>query len=221
MDKQSHFNLGMNSDRMLDANYNFNEITNSNDANDDASSIFGLNKDQLSVRNSGYPSYNEAGESSWKSENAECKHENDPMTSFTSRVNDCVGSFNNEAYQYAAYNQIESPYADQSPGAGPERSRKSLHEHHRREAYQISSMKNQLPSWYNPHYTPTNQHQGFFQHQYPYHQGSLSGPSTAPTDHNMRNMIHLTGRYLLSLDMFTRAHPRAHSVQISIFFARP
>lgn len=206
MDKQSHFNLGMNSDRMFDANYNFNEITNC----DEASSSYSFEKDQTAVR-TGYTEYNGAGGSSWKDESVECKQEADPAVGFQNPINENSSEYN-EDYQFDAseYDQIENSFSDEASALsrlGPERPRKTLHEH-RTGPYQISSMKNQLPSWYHPSYAPSHP-PSFFQHQYPYHQGSLIGPPSTPTDHNMRSMIHLSGRYYYTRNDYscTSSHP--------------
>jgi hypothetical protein len=200
MDKPSHFSLGMNSNQMLDRNYNFSEINNCG-AGDEASSSYGFEKDPSAIK-TGCQQYHDMGGSSWKSENVEFKQEIEPTTSYVSQINDCSNEFNSATYQYETYNQTEALYPNEassasgssSSGLGPDHPRKGLHER-RAGPYQISSMKSQLPSWYNPPYAPPHQ-SSFFQHQYPYHhQGSLVGPPLTPTDHNMRNMIHLTGRY--------------------------
>lgn len=182
MDKPSHFYSGSSSHQMFDSYGNFNET----DPN--TSSSFCYDKSQ-----SEYLGYQPARvDHNWSSETIECKQEIDPtfMQGSSENSSFCPENSCNEPYQYP-FNQISSPYLTDASAA------KSLQPHSSR-PYQITSQKNPLPSWYNPPQPP----RPFFPppnafHQYPYHHPDFSGaPSTANAEQNMRNMIHLTSRYL-------------------------
>lgn len=203
MDKPPHFNLGMNSQHTLDANYNFREITSS-ESQAAASSLYPYEKDhlQLSHSSSGYEDFTKLG-----SENVECKQEIDP-SSFSNNIhlneNSNYGSENefDEPYQYA-YNEVSPLYTSDTNSttmtATSQTLQKNISAHqHRMGPYHISSStKNQLPSWFLPNNPPSyTQPTSFFQHQYPYHQGSFMGGQPVPVEHNMRNMIQLTSRYI-------------------------
>lgn len=202
MDKQPHFNLGMNSQHTLDANYNFSEITHSE--LQAASSFYPYDKDhsQLSQNvSSGYENFPKL-----ESDNIECKQEIDP-SSFSDSIqlneNSNYGSENefNEPYQYE-YNEVSPLYTSDANSTTMTATGRGLNKNnnvqqHRMGPYHISSStKNQLPSWFLPNNPPSySQQPSFFQHQYPYHQGSFMGSQPAPVEHNMRNMIQLTSRY--------------------------
>lgn len=200
MDNTSHFYPGISQRNVLNSNYEFGD-EHRNES--DASTSYAFNKDQS--RNA-YQEYQKLDSDNWKSENVECKQENE-STSFmnNSSLNDNsnYGSESefNEPYQYA-YNQISPLYtsdtATSSIAPGQHILPKNNVQSHRMGPYHISSTKNQLPSWYNPPSTYFNTQQpGFFQHQYPYHQETCMGvqPTAASGDHKMRNMIQLTSRY--------------------------
>lgn len=202
MDKSSHFHKG-SSHKMLAANYDYND-------NSGEPSQFIYDRDLLSNISHNVASeqqgYHQKLDSAntWKSESVDCKQEIDPSTSFmnnpilSENVNyGSEGDFR-EPYHYA-YNQISPQCSNdanstttsldfyknnvQQPRLGP---------------YQISSTKNQLPTWYTPPSTYYAQQPNIFQHQYPYHPRNFtSAQQPPPVEQNMRNMIQLTSRYFL------------------------
>ena len=190
MDKPSRYYSGTNSQPIFDAFNNFNEI----DPN--ASSSYRCDKLQP---HSSYQEYHSArSDNNWSSEIAECKQEID-LTSYTQSSNENTNYRNesgfNEPYQYP-YSQISPSYATEENSTSTIGYK--IARQHRTSPYQISSTKNQLPSWFHP---PPPQRSFAPQppnayHQYPY-QGNYSSTPTPPAeDSNMRNMIHLTNRYL-------------------------
>lgn len=208
MEKYSHFNLGINSKPMMDLDYNFSEITK-RESNASSSLNFDINRTTFpsDVTNS-YLAYEKIDNSDvgWPSENVKCKQEEDPsgctLNGMRENENSNYDSENddlNEPYQYA-YNPISNIYTDNKNSAIPTMildgsTSRTLPKHnivgghqHHMGPYQISSTKNQLPSWYDP---PTYQPQ---YPQYPYHQGDYIGSDTASVENNMRNMIHLSSR---------------------------
>lgn len=190
MDKRSHFELGMNSQQMHDANYNF--------GNTDSSDMSALHSLLTPNETSVYREYQKNGsDNNYKRENPECKQE-----SFMNNINENsnYGSEHelNESFQYA-YNPISPLYTTDTnsttmSSAGHSLQKNNSIHQHRMGPYHISSTKNQLPSWYNPPNTCYAQQPSFFQHQYPYNQGSFLGSEPEPMEHSMRNMIHLTSR---------------------------
>lgn len=207
MDK-SHFNLGINSKQMMDANFNFNEITNQKS---DASTSYdyNTNRPQFPEDPSGYHKYakSDSSDNDWVVKNEKCKQED--RTGFMGDIPENENSnydSDNEPYQYA-YDPISNLYANNknstiqglshSSGIGGGSSssitakQNSIGGHHNHTGlYQISSTKNQLPSWYDPPSYSQLQYP-----QFPYHQGNYVGSDTMPVEHSMRNMIHLSSRY--------------------------
>ena len=194
MDKRYY--SGTNSQPIFDTFNNYNEI----DPN--ASSSYRCDKVQA---HSSYQEYHSArSDNNWSSEIAECKQEIDP-TGYTQtsseNTNYCTESGFNEPYQYP-YSQISPSYAAEknSTTTGYKTARQ-----HRTSPYQISSTNHQLPSWFHP---PPPQRSflpqppnAYHHNQYPY-QGNFSTTPTPPSeDSNMRNMIHLTNRYLSDFDV--------------------
>lgn len=202
MDKQPHFSQGMNSQHMLDTNYNISELPNS-----EATSSYVYENDPTENGLIGYQDFQKlSSENHWKSENEDCKQEVN-STSFLhdTQVNENsnYGQENefNEAYQYA-YNQVSPLYTHD---ANATTSRTLINsdnsaQQHRMGPYHISSTKNQLPSWYNPPPTCLPQQTSVYQQQYPsYHgNGNLMGTSQhQQLDPDIRNMIQLTSRYFI------------------------
>lgn len=189
MDQTSHFNFGTNSQRVIDANYNYNEIDASGAS---TSSNYPTNQ---------CPEYQtpQSDAFQWRNDSVECKQEADQMNSILNSNIQEVGSYDSE-------NEFNEPYAcdyDQTPPSyaahrpsGLFRPNQQLHQP-RMGPFQLTSSKSQLPSWYNPPMPPETyfpQHHGIYQQQaYPY-QDNVMGSPTA--DRSMRNMIHLTSRYL-------------------------
>lgn len=190
MDKPSHFYPGLASHQMLNPNYDFNEI---NPSESDASSSLAYDKN-LS-HDVGYHDHSKLG---WKSESVECKQEADPVEfMINSGVNENSESDFNEPFRYG-YKPNSPPFNVTNSTSIIASSHKNNVHQPRMGPYQMSSTKNQLPSWYNPPSTYYTQQPNFFQPLYPYHQqGSYAGAQPAPeapAEHNMRNMIHLTSR---------------------------
>jgi hypothetical protein len=191
MDKPSHYYSGASSHQMYDSYGNFNEI----DPN--ASSNFSYDKPQ-----SDYQGYHSSRvESNWNNETVECKQEIDQQSFMGENSSYCSETHFNEPYQYP-FNQMPASYTNDASTAKNLQPQPST-------SYQISSQKNPLPSWYNP----TQPSRPFFPqpnafHQYPYQTDFSGAPSTPNVEQNMRNMIHLTSRYLsffLSLTIFDEA----------------
>lgn len=193
MDKPSHFYTGTNSQQLFDSSYdNFSEIE------PDTSSSFLYDKSQPQSR---YQEYQKnASDNNWKDESVECKQEIDPTnfmrdTGISENSNGGSESELNESYQYT-YNQISPLYATDTNSTITSVHKNNVQQH-RMGPYQISSTKNQLPSWYNPPPPPRPYYaQPPDMFQYPY-QGNYAGAQTPPVDPNMRNMIHLTSRYFV------------------------
>lgn len=202
MDPKSHINFGMKPQKIVDGNYNFSEIEHSKTDSSVSYGYSSLTQNQPSGSRE-YPNLSSKNE--WKSENVECKQEVDSlhfMHNLNCNDNSNYGSESefNEPYQYE-YNQISSRYPNEmssSTISQPEHYKFSSLHQHRMGPYQLTSTKNQLPSWYNPPnncYPPAQAQSGYLQQTHPYHQGNLLGEQAASVDHSMRNMIHLTSRY--------------------------
>lgn len=192
MDSSSHFNFGMNSQRTIDANYNYNEV-------DESSASTSKNYPKRHC-----PEYQTQRDEAfhWRSDSVECKQEGDPM-------NSSLNSDMQEGGSYDSENEFNEPYAydyDQNPpsyaahrSSGLFRPNQQLNQP-RMGPYQLTSSKSHLPNWYNPPMPPESyfpRHPSVYQQQaYPYQQDNDMGSPTA--DRSMRNMIHLTSRYLSS-----------------------
>lgn len=187
MDPPSHFNFGMDSQRTIDPNYNFNVV--------DGSCATSSNNFPKRQCQGFQPSQSDAFQ--WRSDSVECKREMDPMTSMLSSNMQESESYDSENEQYAYdYDRVPPSYETHHRPSGLYRPNQQLPQP-RMGPYQLSSSNSQLPSWYNPPMPPENffpQHPGIYQQQqYGYQQGS---PSTDPS---MRNMIHLSSRYLSTI----------------------
>lgn len=213
LEKSSHFNVGVKTKPMMDANYNFDDITK-RESNALSTFDFGINRphypENVTVT-SGFLAYpkDDRSNNDWAGENVKCKQETDPLgcmsgTQATENSNyDSENDDLNKPYQYA-YDPISNIYANNKNSAIPTMRHDSstsstLPKHnsvgghqHPLGPYQISSSKNQLPSWYDPPSYSQLQYP-----QYPYRQGNYVGSDTASVENNMRNMIHLSSRYLL------------------------
>lgn len=193
MDNQSRFELGMNSQQML--NYNFNEL----EAVESTTSHSFVHDNDLQANASNeFKHYEELGGGrNWTSEGVECKQESDPPGFMNENSNFDSENDYNEPYQYE-YNQVTPLYTTDtsSKTSAPAHTshRNSSAHQHRMGPYHISSTKNQLPSWYNPPSACYAQSSGFLQQPYPFYQGGFIGAKTAPMDHSMENMIHMTSR---------------------------
>lgn len=214
MDPPSHFNFGMDSQRTIDPNYNYNV---SDDSRATSSNNFPKTQCQ------GYePSQSDAFQ--WRSDSVECKQEMHPMTSMLSSNVQESGSYDSENEQYAYdYDQVPPAYGTHHRPSGLYRPNQQLHQQQRMGPYQLSSSNSQLPSWYNPPIPPESffpQHSGIYQQQqYAYQQGLVS-PSTDPS---MRNMIHLSSRYLSTIhsrrfEMKAQTETRELRSRVSVFF---
>lgn len=203
MDKQPHFNLGMNSQHMLDANYNFNEIPNSEC---EATSSYNYVKEPTQNELIGYQEFQKLdnSENNWKNVNVDCKQETDSAnvlhnSQISENSNYGQDDEFNEAYHYA-YNQISPLYTNDANNSSlSAATNRALNKNdnsaqQRHMGYHISSTKNQLPSWYNPPPTSFPQHHSAFQQQYPayHHEGFMGAHQLDP---DMRNMIQMTSRY--------------------------
>lgn len=204
MDKQPHFNLGINPQHMLDTNYNFSEIPNSEC---EATSSYVYGKDSIQNDVIGYQEFqkHDNSENNWKSENVDCKQEANSVSLLHStqvNENSNYGQDNefNETYQYA-YNQVSPLYThdinSSTMNATMSRAQNkndNRTEQRRMGPYHISSTKNQLPSWYQPPTTCFSQQPSVFQQQYAssYHHEDFMGAQQLDPD--MRNMIQLTSR---------------------------
>ena len=212
MDKQPHFmNLGMNSQHMLDPNYSFNEIPSSEP---EATSSYVFENDSSRSALIGYQQFHKPdnSENHWKSENVDCKQETNSMSFLhNTRVNENsnYGQENefNEAYQYA-YNQGSPLYTHDANSStmNATTSRTLIKNDNSAQQrvsgpYQLTSTKNQLPSWYDPPSACFTQQSGALQQQYPsYHHGGFMGGQQLDPD--VRNMIQLTSRYFQIINIF-------------------
>jgi hypothetical protein len=181
MDKPSQFYSGASSQQMFDPYSNFNEI------DQNASSSYAYDKPQ-----SQYQGYHPMrSDNNWNSENVECKQEADPVSYMQTESSNYVSESEfTEPYQY--------PYNHVAPVFPSEASTSKNVQQHQSGSYHLSSQKSPLPSWYNPPQPP----RPFFPqppntfHQYPYQTSFAGTPTTPNAEQNMRNMIHLTSRYL-------------------------
>lgn len=197
MDNHSSYELGMNLQQT--DNYEFAELDNVESI--DAHGFIYANNRPVNLSNE-FKQYEElGGENNWTNDSIECKQEIDPpgfMNNINeSSNNDSENDFN-EPYQYE-YNQVTPLYTADTSSSKTSASAHALHRNnsanqHRMGPYHISSTKNQLPSWYNPPSTSYAQPSGFLQQPYPFYQGGFMGTKTAPVDHSMQHMIHMTSR---------------------------
>lgn len=184
MDPSSHLNFGMNSQRGIDANYNYNEIDGS----------FASSSDNYPKRQC--PEYQtpRVDAFDWGGDSVECKQEADPMNMLNSSLRE-GGSYDSEnefSEQYACDYDQNPPSYEAHRSTGLFRQNQQLQQP-RAGPYQLTSSKTQLPSWYNPPMPPESYFppQIYQQQQYPY-----QDPMGSPTaDRSMRSMIHLTSRY--------------------------
>lgn len=198
MENHSRFELGMNSQQML--NYDYNEP----DSAVESAASYNCAHDNVLPENTSnqFKQYEELGaDRNWINQGAECKQEIDPpgfMNNISEHSNyDSENDFN-EPYQYD-YNEVTPMYmtdiSSSKTNAAAHASHRTNSAHqHRMGPYHISSTKNQLPSWYNPPNACYAQSSGFLQQPYPFYQGGFMGSKTAPIDHSMENMIHMTSR---------------------------
>lgn len=203
MDKRPHFNLGINSQHMLDANYNFSENPNS-ESEATSSYVYGTDTTQNDLI--GYQEFQKLdnSENNWKSQNTDCKQEVNSASLLHNRQvneNSNYGQENefNETYQYA-YNQVSPLYThDANSSTMNATTSRALNKNDNSAQqrlmgpYHISSTKNQLPSWYQPPLTCFQQQPSAYQQQYPSYHGNFMG--TQQPDSDMRSMIQLTSRY--------------------------
>lgn len=193
MDPPSHFNFGKDSHRVIDSNYNYNDID---------MSCATTSSNYPKTQYQGYqPSQSDAFQ--WRSGSVECKQETDPIASMLGSNMQEVGSYDSESEQYAYdYDQIPPPYEPHHRPSGLYRPSQPLHQQPRMGPYQLKSSNSQLPSWYAPPMPPESYFPQrpdiYHPQQYAYQQGNVMGSPS--TDLGMRNMIHLSSRYLSTID---------------------